>query len=521
MGINIGNKIGKGMYGSLYEGTDTDLNRKVAVKFFTLSVGDEQFRKRQAKAAADANHPNVVTIYSFQQLTNPSTEKLEDAIVMEFCEGVTLAALVNRAPFSRQEGKRIGDAIISAITYLHRDNIFHGDMHAENVMVSSSTVKLIDFLSYDSVAQMSTRSKDTQVMQDIVQLKGLLDLTLQRSEVDFNARVEFSKLSFHSTLDEIKVAFDKVFEQPAERTAVQTAARPSSGQSHDERQVLRVKRYLPNEQEKIRLNDLLYSEFTSLKSELASPQFAVDSPQPDTATIPERAAKYEAATIPYAKLLACVSAWGTDEQLKYLDATFSELSKAELPPGTSFKAWTSMRLYPNILCFYFSGFAAMVSENYGAMRRLYKEVQIQTKGVPQPLLATTHLYRVMTGDVAKLLPGLANHVTPLSEHLFSLMRLPIESLKLFGAVDYTRAFDQFELLTALVYCASMDGSNPPLGRFGAQIANWGKETALNELRMPVSIAKESPLIKNGLFKSPEQYSEALERVIVLCDQRFF
>jgi eukaryotic-like serine/threonine-protein kinase len=138
LGIDIGGQIGRGMCGSLYEGVDTDLGRKVAVKFFTLSVGDDKFRRRQAKAAADANHPNVVTIYSFQQLTNPATGQLEDAIVMEFCEGETLAALVRRSQFSKQEGKRIGDAIISAITYLHRDEIFHGDMHAENVMVRTS-----------------------------------------------------------------------------------------------------------------------------------------------------------------------------------------------------------------------------------------------------------------------------------------------------------------------------------------------------------------------------------------------
>ena len=66
---DIVGKLGKGAMGEVYKGHDPVLNRNVAIKVIAESLDAdpeliERFR-REAKAAAQLNHPNIITIYDF------------------------------------------------------------------------------------------------------------------------------------------------------------------------------------------------------------------------------------------------------------------------------------------------------------------------------------------------------------------------------------------------------------------------------------------------------------------------
>jgi len=63
-------KIGEGGMGIVYKAEDTKLKRSVALKFLSLtSIGDEEKKrfKREAKAAAALNHPNIATVFAIDE----------------------------------------------------------------------------------------------------------------------------------------------------------------------------------------------------------------------------------------------------------------------------------------------------------------------------------------------------------------------------------------------------------------------------------------------------------------------
>ncbi len=80
-------KLGEGGMGVVYKAEDTKLERTVALKFLSLtSIGAEEKKrfKREAKAAAALNHPNIATIHAIDEADG------QLFIAMEFIEGKSL-----------------------------------------------------------------------------------------------------------------------------------------------------------------------------------------------------------------------------------------------------------------------------------------------------------------------------------------------------------------------------------------------------------------------------------------------
>jgi serine/threonine-protein kinase len=141
-------QVATGGMASIYEGFDTRLDRKVAVKIMHPHLAqDEQFVERfirEAKAAAALSHPNIVAVQDqgWNQSGTPAV-----FIVMEMVEGHTLREYLNeQGRLTYRDGIRFLLPVLSALAAAHKQGIVHRDIKPENILVSKEgRIKIADF----------------------------------------------------------------------------------------------------------------------------------------------------------------------------------------------------------------------------------------------------------------------------------------------------------------------------------------------------------------------------------------
>ncbi len=138
-------RIGQGGMAEVWVATDTDLDRKVAVKWLktnlaTDPVVTERFR-REAIAVARLTHPNIVAIHDV------FVHEGRQAVVMQLVDGKSLRQLLDS---QRRLGPELtihlGAAIAGALDEAHRAGFVHRDVKPGNILVTSDgRVLLTDF----------------------------------------------------------------------------------------------------------------------------------------------------------------------------------------------------------------------------------------------------------------------------------------------------------------------------------------------------------------------------------------
>ena len=135
--------IGAGGMGEVYRARDTRLDRTVAVKVLAshLSSSPElkQRMEREARAISSLNHPNICTLHDI------GSQDGTDYLVMEYLEGETLDARLQRGPLPLKQVLEYGMQICDALEKAHRAGIVHRDLKPGNVMLTASGAKLLDF----------------------------------------------------------------------------------------------------------------------------------------------------------------------------------------------------------------------------------------------------------------------------------------------------------------------------------------------------------------------------------------
>lgn len=140
----IVDKIGAGGMGEVYLAEDQKLGRQVALKVLPAPMaGDrellERFR-REARAVAALNHPNIVTLYSIEE-----TEGIH-LLTMELVAGTTLSAKIPSWGMPLDQLFDLAVPVADALATAHEHNIAHRDLKPDNVMVDDDgRVKMLDF----------------------------------------------------------------------------------------------------------------------------------------------------------------------------------------------------------------------------------------------------------------------------------------------------------------------------------------------------------------------------------------
>lgn len=136
--------IARGGMAQVYLARDMLLDRQVALKvlFPELSVDQsfvERFR-REAKAAANLSHPNVVSVYDWGQGDHTYF------IVMEYVDGPTLSSLLRQGPLAPERAASIAASVAAALDFAHRRGVIHRDVKPGNVLIDDrGQVKVADF----------------------------------------------------------------------------------------------------------------------------------------------------------------------------------------------------------------------------------------------------------------------------------------------------------------------------------------------------------------------------------------
>lgn len=138
-------ELGRGGMGVVYKAEDTRLKREVALKFLPRAVtGDAEAKQRfvqEAQAASAIQHHNICGIHDIEE-----TDDGQLFIVMDYYEGETLKARIDRGPLKIEEALDISIQVARGLSRAHGKGIVHRDVKPANIIITKDGVaKILDF----------------------------------------------------------------------------------------------------------------------------------------------------------------------------------------------------------------------------------------------------------------------------------------------------------------------------------------------------------------------------------------
>ncbi len=137
--------IGRGGMGTVYKARQPQLDRFVALKILSPTLGgDPAFAERftrEARALARLSHPNIVTVYDSGQSAGYCY------FIMEWVDGLNLRQMEQaQRPLAPEQALAIVPRICDALQYAHEQGIVHRDIKPANILIDKQgRVKIADF----------------------------------------------------------------------------------------------------------------------------------------------------------------------------------------------------------------------------------------------------------------------------------------------------------------------------------------------------------------------------------------
>lgn len=141
-------RIAWGGMSVIWRAFDQSLQRMVAVKLLDgelgVDLGERELIRREARATARLIHPDAIEVYDYGE-TVTSHGRLAAYVVMRLLEGRPLADRINEGPLPWAEAAAIAARLATVLAAAHERGIVHRDVTAENVLLTSTGAKLLDF----------------------------------------------------------------------------------------------------------------------------------------------------------------------------------------------------------------------------------------------------------------------------------------------------------------------------------------------------------------------------------------
>ncbi len=130
--------------GAVYLGRDPDLDRSVAIKVLREPMADEELLQRflrEARAAANLRHENLITIYEV------GSHDQQPFIAMEYVDGSTLGEVIKkRETLPLAQKLSYLEQICAGLHHAHQVGIVHRDIKPANLMVDRhGVIRILDF----------------------------------------------------------------------------------------------------------------------------------------------------------------------------------------------------------------------------------------------------------------------------------------------------------------------------------------------------------------------------------------
>lgn len=262
--------------------------------------------------------------------------------------------------------------------------------------------------------------------------------------------------------------------------------------------VAQLKRYLPDPVHRIKLHDLVATEVQDTIDQVR------DLPMTDAwiqaEQYAERMRTYEEATARLLELLATgVYYSNRDEHDRLWTKCLDQLSARKLET-TGLDDLLAMQKYPALLALYAVALGSVAADRLEPIASALGAITVKESFGPVALGVWAN-WRVLDHVwIRKSLSSLANHRTPISEHLLHVLR-PAVSEIIRDRDRLEDLFDEVEYLMGLACAHHVGGENSPVGR-GA----W-RSQSLNRLCGALSDRRKELLVRKGVFEDSKQLEE--------------
>ncbi len=157
----LGKRIGRGGMADVFIAHDRLLDRRVAIKVlfpeFAIDPNFVERFRREAQAAANLNHPNIVNVFDWGKHAGTYF------IAMEYVEGRTLADILrSNGHLTSKQAAEIASEVAAALGFAHSAGLVHRDIKPANILIGTrGSVKVADF----GIARALNSATESQLTQ--------------------------------------------------------------------------------------------------------------------------------------------------------------------------------------------------------------------------------------------------------------------------------------------------------------------------------------------------------------------